>query len=132
MPPSTRSSPAAQEPTDLYAIIQDAVNAADVEAFLGAHDDDATVVTPPEGAIARGHAQIRAAIVALLRLRPRLTLVPGAALRGGELALAHGRWHLSVDDDGSRIELGGLGTMVTRRGPDGMWRVVLDDPLTGP
>ena len=101
---------------------RDAVNAADVEAFVGAHDDDATVVTPPEGAIARGHAQIREAIVALLGLRPHLRLVPGAALGGGELALAHGRWHLSVDVDGSRIELGGLGTMVTVARTDGMWR----------
>ncbi len=119
MPSPPRTSPAAQEPTDLYAIIQDAVNAADVEAFVRAHDDDATVVSPPEGAIARGHAQIRAAIVTLLRLRPHLTLVASSALRGGELALAHGRWHLTVDDDGSRIELTGLGTMVSRRGADG-------------
>ena len=132
MPPSTSTRRAAREPAELYAIIQDAVNAADIDAFVDAHDDDATVVIPPDGTIAHGHRQIRAGIVALLELRPRLTLVPSTALRSDGLALAHGRWHLTVVDDGSRVELNGLGTMVSRRGADGAWRVILDNPLTGP
>lgn len=47
------------------------------------------------------------------------------------LALTHGRWRLAVTEHGSRSELRGLGTMVSRRRPDGTWRVVLDDPLSG-
>ncbi len=90
------------------------------------------MVLAPGGAIANGHADIRAAIGALLALQPRLTLTPTKALQSDGLALAHGRWQLTVVDDGSRIELSGLGTMVSRRSGDGSWRVVLDDPLTGP
>ena len=70
MPSPPRTSPAAQEPTDLYAIIQDAVNAADVEVFVRAHDDDATVVSPPEGAIRR---------VAMPRSGPRSSPCSGSA-----------------------------------------------------
>jgi hypothetical protein len=51
--------------------------------------------------IAHGHAEVRAAIAALV-------------------------------DEGSRIELSGLGAMVSRRGADGSWRIVVDDPLVGP
>jgi ketosteroid isomerase-like protein len=71
-------------------------------------------------------------VIALLALRPQLTIAPGRVLQHDGLALAHGRWHLTVIDDGSRIELSGLGTMVSRRCVDGAWRVVLDDPLTSP
>jgi ketosteroid isomerase-like protein len=132
MPSSARTRGAGHEPADLYAIIQDAVNEADLDAFVAAHDGDATVVIPPNGAVASGHAEIRAAMLALLALQPHLTLAPTKALQSDGLALAHGRWQLTVVDDGSRIELSGLGTMVSRRCGDGSWRVVLDDPLTGP
>jgi ketosteroid isomerase-like protein len=132
MQSSARTRSAAHEPADLYAIIQNAVNGADVAAFIDAHDDDATVVAPPDGWIASGRAEIRAAITTLLALRPQLTMAPVRMLQGDGLALAHGRWHLTVIDDGSRIDLSGLGTMVSRLCVDGVWRVVLDDPLTGP
>lgn len=123
---------AAAEPNELPAIVQDAVNCADVDAFVTAHADDATVVMPPDGATAVGRDEIRAGIVSLFSMQPRLRLVPGKTLRAGELALTHGRWQLTLVDAGSRIELGGLGTMVSRRSADGTWHIVLDDPLTRP
>jgi hypothetical protein len=39
----------ARESADLDAIVQDAVNGADLDAFVNTHDDDATVVVPPDG-----------------------------------------------------------------------------------
>jgi ketosteroid isomerase-like protein len=132
MPSAAPTPDAPRAPADLYAAIEDAVNRADVDAFLAAHDAGATVVLPPDGKVARGRAEIRGAIVALLELRPRLTLTLLRSLQSDGLALAHGRWHLTVTDHGSRVELSGLGTMVAGRSPDGDWRVLLDDPLTGP
>jgi ketosteroid isomerase-like protein len=46
-----------------------------------------------------------------------------------ELALTHGRWTLTGSDGGELIEMSGRGTMVSRRQPDGSWRIVLDNPL---
>jgi len=65
-------------------------------------------------------------------MRPTLSIVPISVLQAGGLALAHGRWRLAVVENGSRVELSGLGTMVSRRGAQGNWRVALDNPLTGP
>jgi hypothetical protein len=49
MPSSVSIPSPAHTPDELHAIIQDAINRADLDAFLDAHDDDATVVVPPAG-----------------------------------------------------------------------------------
>ncbi|MPY92306.1 MAG: SgcJ/EcaC family oxidoreductase [Acidimicrobiia bacterium] len=132
MPPSAHIRSPARTPEDLHAIIQEAINGADLDAFLDAHDDDATVVVPPDGRSARGRDEIRAAIAPLLALAPEMATVVVKTLESDGLALTHGRWRLAVTEDGNRSELHGLGTMVSRRRPDGTWRIVLDDPLSGP
>ena len=54
-------------------------------------------------------------------------------LRSNELALTHASWDLDgTAPDGTRTQLSGTGTIVSRRGPDGTWRIVLDDPQSGP
>ena len=122
----------AQRPEDLLPIIRDAINRADIDAFLAAHDDAATVVMPPDGRPVRGHDEIRAAMTPLLAMQPRMETVLLQTLVAGGLALSHSRWRLALSENGSRSEMRGLGTMVSRRGEDGAWRIVLDDPLTAP
>lgn len=70
MPSSAHVRSPAHTPDELHAIIQDAINRADLDAFLDAHDDHATVVVPPDGRSARGRDDIRAAIAPLLALAP--------------------------------------------------------------
>ena len=132
MPSSAHVRSPAQTPEDLHAIIQDAINRADLDAYCDAHDDEATVVVPPEGRFAHGRDEIRAAISPLLALAPELETVPVKKLETDGLALTHGRWHLAVTERGNRSELHGHGTMVSRQRPDGTWRIVLDDTLSGP
>lgn len=131
MPSSSSIQSPAHTPEDLHAIIQDAINRADLDAFLDAHDDDATVIVPPDGRSASGRDQIRAAIAPLLALAPEMTTVVVKKLETDGLVLTHGRWYLTVTEHGHRSELRGLGTMVSRQRPDGTWRIVLDDPLCG-
>lgn len=128
--PKPTSTRRAHEPGDLLDVVQDAINRADVDAFLAAHDEGATVVVPPDGRPARGHAAIRAAITPILAMQPRMDAAVVQTLVADGLALNHGRWRLTLTEHGTRSELGGLGTMVARRGEDGTWRIVLDDPLT--
>lgn len=123
----------ARTPEELHTVVRDAINRVDLDAFLDAHDDGATVVVPPDGRSARGHDEIREAIAPLLALAPEMETVVVTALETTDgLALTHGRWRLVVTEGGRRSELSGLGTMVSRRRPDGTWRIVLDDPLTSP
>lgn len=131
MPSSAHVRSPAHTPEELHAIIQDAINGADLDAFCDAHDDGATVVVPPDGRTARGRDDIRAAIAPLLALAPEMATEVVKKLETDGLALTHGRWRLAVTEHGSRSELRGVGTMVSRQRPDGTWRIVLDDPLSG-
>jgi uncharacterized protein (TIGR02246 family) len=131
MPSSAHVRSLAHTPDELHAIIQDAINRSDMDAFVDVHEDDATVVVPPDGRSAHGHDQIRAAIAPLLALAPEMATVVVKKLEADGLALTHGRWRLAVSEQGNRSELHGHGTMVSRRQPDGTWRIVLDDPLSG-
>jgi ketosteroid isomerase-like protein len=52
-------------------------------------------------------------------------------LEANGLALTHGHWTLgSTGIDGKQTVLNGRGTMVSRRQPDGTWKIVLDDPMS--
>jgi uncharacterized protein (TIGR02246 family) len=131
MPSSAHVPSPAHTPEELHAILQDAINRADLDAFVEAHEGDATVVAPPDGRSAHGRDEIRSAIAPLLALAPEIATVVVKKLEADGLALTHGRWRLAVTEHGNRSELHGLGTMVSRRRPDGTWRIVLDDPLSG-
>lgn len=51
---------------------------------------------------------------------------------GGDVALLSGRWALSATGpDGSPVRMTGTSQEVTRRGRDGTWRYVIDDPGMG-
>jgi uncharacterized protein (TIGR02246 family) len=117
-------------PEDLHAILREAINGRDLDAFVDAHDHDATVVVPPDGRTAHGHRQIAQAITPLFDLQPEMTGIVVKTLTSDDLALCHGRWRLAVTEHGTRSEMSGAGTMVARRHADGTWRIVLDDPLT--
>jgi ketosteroid isomerase-like protein len=124
--------PAASTPEALHAIIVDAFNRGDVGAFLAAHEEGASVVIPPAGTCAHGLDEIRAATAPIIALRPRMTSVVYKTLRSNELAFTHASWDLDgTAPDDTRTQLSGTGTIVSRRGPDGTWRIVLDDPQTG-
>jgi ketosteroid isomerase-like protein len=124
--------PAASTPEALHAIIADAFSRGDVGAFLAAHEEDAGVVVPPSGTYAHGLDEIWAATAPIIALRPRMTSVVYKTLRSNELALTHASWDLDgTATDGTRTQLNGTGTIVPRRGPDGTWRIVLDDPQSG-
>ena len=52
----------ATSPEQIHALITAAFNSADLDAFIDLHEPDALSVVPPEGRVATGHAEIRAAL----------------------------------------------------------------------
>ena len=121
----------ARTPEALHAIVEDAFNRGDLDAYIDVHDDDAALVVPPDGRTVHGRDDIRAALAPMFALQPQMTMVVVGKLETPELALTHGRWLLVItDDDGRRRQLSGRGTMVSRRRPDGTWRIVIDNPMS--
>jgi len=120
----------ARTPEDVHAVIQDTFNRGDVDAFIAAHEADATVAVPPDGRLVHGLDAIRAATAPIFALHPHLTITVYRKLQTDDLALTRAHWKLAgVAGDGSPVHLNGNGTIVSRRRPDGTWGVVLDDPL---
>jgi uncharacterized protein (TIGR02246 family) len=127
------SSPLARaaSPEALHAILEDAFNRGDLDAYTDAFEPDATLVVPPEGHVVRGHADIRAASAPIVSLRPRATIRVLHKLDDGNLALTQAAWHLrATDPGGADLELDGHGTIVSRRQADGTWRIVIDNPMS--
>ena len=118
-------------PEDLHVALEDAFGRGDLDAFVALHDPDATARTPPEGQVVHGLDAIRAVSAPILALRPRLTSTVLGVVEGDGMALTHARWEMrATAPDGSSVELHGRGTIVSRRRPDGTWRIVFDDPMT--
>ena len=88
------------------------------------------MILPPEGNRASGRDAIRAAVEATFELRPSLQIEVVETLQADGLALTHARWSLTGTDAGERVELSGRGTLVSRRQPDGSWRIVLENAMT--
>jgi ketosteroid isomerase-like protein len=120
----------AHTPEAVHAVIEDTFNRGDIDAFVAAHDADATVAVPPDGRRAHGLSAIRAATAPIFALRPHVTITVYRKLQTDDLALTRARWELvGTANDGSPVHLTGNGTIVSRRRPDGTWGIVLDDPL---
>lgn len=120
----------ARSPEEIHALIAAALTDGDEDAFAALHEPTATIVVPPDGRHVTGAAAIRAAIEPVLALRPVMRIEVVDKIESDGLALTHGRWTLNGSSGGELIELAGLGTMVSRRQPDGSWRIVLDNPLS--
>jgi uncharacterized protein (TIGR02246 family) len=120
----------ARTPEEIQALIAAAFNAGDLDAFLQLHEEDATVVVPPDGDRVSGREAIRAAVQPTFALRPTIRNEVVDKLQSDGLALIHARWNLAGTDDGQLVEMSGRATVVSRRQPDGSWRIVLENPMS--
>lgn len=109
----------AARPEDLGPLLIEAINAGDLDGLVDLYESEA-VLELPDGAAARGRAEIREFFAGFLAGRP--TVTPGTALPAlvaGDLALTNTR--LGADTT----------CEVARRQPDGSWRWLLDRPSLG-
>jgi uncharacterized protein (TIGR02246 family) len=107
-------------------------NACDLEGLVSLYEADA-VLAQAEGPPARGAAAIRAALAELLASAPRLEMKVVRALRAGDdLAALTSDYSIEMTGpDAKRFSVAGRSAVVTRRQPDGSWRIAIDDPYAG-
>jgi uncharacterized protein (TIGR02246 family) len=120
----------AHSPEEIHALIAMAVNAGDLDAFVQLHEENATVMVPPDGRRISGRDAIRAAMEPTFALGPCARIEVVGKLQGDGLALTHARVSVVATEGGERVEMSGRGTIVSLRQPDGTWRIVLDDPMS--
>ena len=120
----------AHSPEETHALIAAALNAGDRDAIADVYEENAVLDRPAlEAARQRQGGNSRCDRADASRSAP----APGSRcvekLETDGLALTIGRWNIVGTDRGERIEMSGRGAIVSRRQPDGSWRVVLDNPM---
>lgn len=102
-------------------------NARDIAALDGLYEPDAVVVPRP-GYPVTGEAR-SAALADFMGLGVPMKAALRQAVVATDIALLVIDWSLTgIGPDGSEIDLGGTATDIVRRGTDGQWRFVIDNP----
>jgi uncharacterized protein (TIGR02246 family) len=122
----------AEDPiTDPAAIHQrfcEACNAAELERLLTLYEHDAVIVERT-GEITRGIGAIREHLSGLLAMQPAMRILNSKTVVAGEVAQLSSHWRCEVvAPDGSTAHLEYHGSELSRRQPDGSWRLVIDNP----
>ena len=115
-------------PADVIDAVAAGLETGDLERVISLYDPEATFVPQPGESI-RGREAIRDALAAFIALRPQMTGEIEQVLIAGDTALVRNRWALrGRQSDGTAVEMDGTSADVLRRGEDGQWRIVIDDP----
>jgi uncharacterized protein (TIGR02246 family) len=124
---STVTSAHAREPGELAQLFMRHLTAGDLDALAALYADDAVFVPAP-GSPVRGRAGIRDALAEMHRAGARIVLEPRAMHVAGDVAVFSNVATVSgaTPDGGEMVT---TTTEVARRGPDGRWRYIVDDPF---
>jgi uncharacterized protein (TIGR02246 family) len=120
---------AVSHPDQIHGTFLTAVNAKDVDALLDLYDPDGINVEL-DGSQTTGRDALRASFAGLAGAVRRIEGSTRKVFVAGDVALTSSTWTAEfVLPDGSIVQQQGTSTEVSRRQPDGTWRIVIDDPM---
>ena len=115
-------------PSEIHEQFAAAVNAKDVDALMAIYDVDGVAIEL-DGSECTGEVPFRAMLTGLADALSDLQGATKKVIVVGDIALTAGTWTAKVPGpDGGTVAASGTNVEVSRRQPDGTWRVVIDDP----
>lgn len=115
-------------PESVHERFEGFVNQGDLEGLAHLYEPDAAFVGR-DGKVVSGSAAIMVYLRDLLSIKPRMRIHHLATIDAGDVAVLLSEWELDGKaPDGSRISDRGNTYDVVRRGEDGTWRLVVDNP----
>ncbi|MGN9836547.1 YybH family protein [Nonomuraea sp. H19] len=118
----------AKRPEDVPMVFAERFNSGDLSAVMEVYESGAVFVPEPGSALTGTGAE--AANADFLGLGLPITVRPRHVYTTGDLALLIVDWVIDgTDSGGSPVHIEGTATDVARRGPDGCWRYVIDNPF---
>ena len=129
--PAARAADPATTPEALVARFAQRFNAGDLDGLLALYAPGGVFVPAP-GAAQGTPAAIREATAGFLAAKLPIELAVRHVYRAGDVALAVVDWSIrGTAADGRAMSLAGTATDVLRRGPDGGWSYLIDNPFGG-
>ena len=130
-PQNDREDAGERTNADVIAAVEgmtDAFHRADLDGVLAAYADGAVVAFEP-GKPVSDEAALRAGFRMFFGFNPRFTYGGHEVLVAGDLALHFAPWTMNgTGPDGRPLRQSGLSVALLRRGSDGAWRLVIDNP----
>jgi uncharacterized protein (TIGR02246 family) len=121
----------AHEPEEIHALFAEAISKRDLEGILSLYEENA-ILAQGSGQYLRGRAAIREALGDFLALQPTFTVQATKVIRSNDVALLYSKWEITgTEANGSAVSFSVQPTLLARRQPDGLWKVVIDDPSGG-
>lgn len=118
----------ADRPEEVPAVFAERFNSGDAAALAQVYED-AAVLVPQPGTPATG-PDLHAANGRLQELGVPIAVRPRHVYRSGDLALLIVDWVIDgTGREGQAVHIEGTATDVARRGADGLWRYVIDNPF---
>ena len=118
----------AERPEDVPMVFADRFNSGDPAAVAEVYESGAVFVAEPGTALTG--TQAHAANARFVGLGLPITVRPRHVYTTGDIALLIVDWVIEgTDRDGRPVRIADTATDVARRGPDGRWRYVIDNPF---
>lgn len=113
---------------DVPAVFADRFNGGDRAAVAEVYESGAVFVAEPGSPLTGTQAE--AANGEFMSLGAPITVRPRHVYTAGDIALLIVDWNIDgMDHDGRAVRIEGTATDVARRGEDGYWRYVIDNPF---
>ncbi|MEV4805125.1 DUF4440 domain-containing protein [Nonomuraea sp. NPDC049421] len=118
----------AERPEDVPLVFAELFNSGDPEKVAQIYESGAVFV--PEPGVPLTGQEAYGANARFQRLGVPITVRPRHVYATGDVALLVVDWVIDgTDRDGRPVHIEGTATDVARRGPDGGWRYVVDNPF---
>ncbi|GII76535.1 hypothetical protein Sru01_15170 [Sphaerisporangium rufum] len=118
-----------QAAADVPAAFAAAFNTGDLDAVQELYESQGVLVAGDARRPVAGH-ELREALAEHMSLGLPISVTPRRVVENGDLALLLVDWRIAgTGPDGHQVELGGTATDVVRRGADGAWRYLIDNPF---
>ena len=116
-------------PDQIHDAFMAATNTNDVDALVAMYDPDGVAVQL-DGAACTGGAAMRAMFTGLTEAIRRIDGSTRKLFVAGDIALSSASWTADIVlPDGTVVQQQGTTAEVSRRQPDGTWKLVIDDPM---
>jgi ketosteroid isomerase-like protein len=121
----------ANTPAELLSLLNENINAGDLQAAVACYEPEAVFVLPEDqGGEARGQEAIGEAYAQFLAAKPTLTRNATVIVEASGVAVLLGDWSLEgTGPDGNPASTSGKFRDVVRQQPDGTWLYLIDNPF---